>query len=211
MSPRAKPRVFRTPHGENLRHYAVQNDIYFIIFPMKPWKTKSRKIVLDAKPWLTVEQHTVELPDGRIIPNWPWVITPDYINVVAVTEDERFICFRQVKYGIEGTTLSVVGGYINEGEEPLAAAKRELREETGYEAPDWLSLGSYLVDPNRGIATGHLFLARNARYVTSRDADDLEEQELLLLTRKEIEHAIDRGEIKVLAWAAAVAFALSHL
>ena len=178
---------------------------------MKPWKTKARKILLDEKPWLTVEQHTVELPDGRLIPNWPWIITPDYINVVAVTEDERFICFRQVKYGIDGTTLSVVGGYVNEGEVPLAAAQRELLEETGYEASDWLSLGSYLVDPNRGIATGHLFFARQARYVTPRDADDLEEQELLLLTREEIEAALGAGEIKVLAWAAAVAFALRHL
>jgi len=121
------------------------------------------------------------------------------------------MCFRQVKYGIQGDTLAVVGGYIEQGEEPLAAAKRELREETGYEAPDWTLLGSYLVDPNRGIATGHLFLARNARYVTPRDADDLEEQELMLLTREEIEHAIDVGEIKVLAWAATVAFALRHM
>jgi len=178
---------------------------------MEQWKTKTRKTILDEKPWLTVERHTVELPDGSLIPNWQWIITPDYINVVAMTEDEHFICFCQVKYGIEGTTLSVVGGYINDGEEPLAAAQRELREETGYESDDWLSLGSYLVDPNRGIATGHLFLARNARYVTPRDADDLEEQDLMLLTRDEMEKALEKGEIKVLAWAAAVAFALRQL
>jgi ADP-ribose pyrophosphatase len=178
---------------------------------MKPWKTKARKTILDEPPWLTVEQHTVELPDGQLIPDWPWIITPDYINVVAITEDGRFICFRQVKYGIEGATLSVVGGYVNEGEAPLDAAQRELLEETGYESPDWLSLGSYLVDPNRGIATGHLFLARQARYVAPRDADDLEEQELLLLTRAEIEAALEAGEIKVLAWAAAVVLALRYL
>jgi len=178
---------------------------------MKPWKTKSRKTVLDEKPWLTVEHHTVELPDGGLIPDWHWIITPDYVNVVAVTEDERFICFRQVKYGIKGVTLAVVGGYVNKGEEPLAAAQRELLEETGYEAPDWLSLGSYLVDPNRGIATGHLFLAKSARYVAPPNADDLEEQELLLLTREEIENALEQGEIQILAWAATVAFALRQL
>jgi ADP-ribose pyrophosphatase len=175
---------------------------------MKPWKTTSRKLVLDDSPWLTVEHHTVELPDGQIIPNWPWVKTPDYINVVAVTEDEQFLCFRQVKYGIVGPTLAIVGGYINEDEEPLAAAKRELLEETGYVSDDWISLGSYLVDPNRGIATGNLFLARGAHYVTPRDADDLEEQELLLLSLGEIEAALERGDFKVLAWAAAVGFAL---
>ena len=178
---------------------------------MKSWKTKTRKTVLNDQPWLTVEHHAVELPDGKLISDWPWIITPEYINVVAVTEDGHFICFRQVKYGIEGATLGIVGGYINEGEEPLAAAQRELLEETGFEFADWLSLGSYIVDPNRGISTGHLFLARQARYVTSRDADDLEEQELLLLPQTEIENSLEKGEIKVLAWAAAVAFALRYL
>ena len=175
---------------------------------MKPWKTNSRKLVLDNAPWLTVEHHTVELPDGQIIPNWPWVKTPDYVNVVAVTEDEQFLCFRQVKYGIDGVTLAIVGGYINDGEAPLDAAKRELREETGFVSDDWVSLGSYLVDPNRGIATGNLFLARDARYVTPRDADDLEEQELIFLSRKQVEAALERGDFKILAWAAAIGFAL---
>jgi ADP-ribose pyrophosphatase len=158
-----------------------------------------------------VENHTVELPDGRLISDWPWVITPDYVNVVAMTEDSHFLCFRQVKYGLEGTTLGIVGGFVEEGEEPFQAARRELLEETGYESTDWTPLGSYCVDPNRGIAIGHLFLARQARYVTPRNADDLEEQELLLLSRSEVEMALTRGEFKVLAWTAALALSLDQL
>ena len=178
---------------------------------MKPWKTLSRRVVLDEKPWLVVERHQVELPDGRVIPNWHWVIIPDFVNVIAVTEKDEFLCFRQVKYAIEGPTLGIVGGYINPGEEPLAAAQRELREETGYEAPNWTSLGHYRVDPNRGIAMGHLYLAQGARQVGSIIVDDLEEQELLLLSRAEIEAALEAGKIKILAWAAVVAFALRKL
>lgn len=178
---------------------------------MKPWKTKTRQTVLDQRPWLSVENHTVELPDGRLIPDWPWIITPDYVNVVAVTEDERFLCFRQVKYGLEGVTLGIVGGFVEKGEDPFQAAHRELLEETGYESSDWTPLGSYRVDPNRGVATGHLYLARQARYVTPRNADDLEEQDLVLLTRPEIEMALTGGEFKVLAWAASIAFALRQL
>jgi ADP-ribose pyrophosphatase len=178
---------------------------------MKPWKTKDKKIILEQRPWLVVEHHTVELPDGRLIPEWPWIITPDYVNVVAVTEDGRFLCFRQVKYGLVGETLGIVGGFVEDGEVPFVAAQRELLEETGYESIDWVPLGSYRVDPNRGIAMGHLYLARNARYVTPRNADDLEEQKLILLTRAEIESALAGGEIQVLAWAASLAFALRHL
>ena len=178
---------------------------------MKPWKTKTRQTVLDQRPWLVVENHTVELPDGRLISDWPWIITPDYVNVVAMTAEGQFVCFRQVKYGLEGTTLSIVGGFVEQGEEPFRAAQRELLEETGYESTDWTPLGSYRVDPNRGVAMGHLYLARQARYVTPRHADDLEEQELLLLTRPEMEAALQQGQFKVLAWAAAIALAVRQL
>jgi ADP-ribose pyrophosphatase len=178
---------------------------------MQTWKTLSRRVVIDEKPWLVVEHHQVELPDGRIIPNWHWVITPDYVNVVAVTEDGKFLCFRQVKYAIEGTTLGIVGGYINPDEEPLVAAQRELCEETGYEASSWIALGHYRVDPNRGVAMGHLYLAQGAHWVTPGIVDDLEEQQLLLLSRAELQAALDGGDFKVLAWAAAVAFALQKM
>ncbi len=178
---------------------------------MKPWKTLHKRTIYDQPPWLVVELHQVELPDGRAIPDWPWIKTPNYVNVVAFTEQGKCLCFRQTKYGIEGDTLAIIGGYLTPGEAPLAAAQRELREETGYEAEEWVDLGHYLVDPNRGVATGHLYLARRASPVTAPDSDDLEEQELIQLSREELEEALARGEFKVLAWAAAVAFALRRL
>jgi ADP-ribose pyrophosphatase len=178
---------------------------------MKPWKTLSRQTILNHSKFLIVENHTVELPDGRIISDWPWLATPDYVNVVAVTEDKRFLCLRQTKYAVGGISLAPVGGYIEPDEEPLAAAQRELLEETGYEAPDWFSLGCYAVDANRGAGRAHLFLARNAYRVTEANADDLEEQELVYLSRAEIEAALAAGEFKVLPWTTAVALALLHL
>lgn len=178
---------------------------------MHHWKTLSRRLVYDQSPWLRVEHHTVELPDGRLIPDWPWVETPDYINVVVETDAGQFLCFRQHKYAVAEPMLALVGGYIKPGESPLEAARREVREETGYICDDWVKLGEYLVDPNRGVATGHLFLASRAYQAGLPDSDDLEQQETLLLTRGELESALEQGEFKILAWAAAVAFALRRL
>jgi ADP-ribose pyrophosphatase len=161
--------------------------------------------------FLSVESHTVVFPDGQIVEDWGWVITPDYINVVAVTLSGEFLCFRQPKYAVEGLTFGVTGGYIEAGEHPLAAAQRELLEETGYVAATWRSLGSYAVDGNRGAGRAHFFLATGACWQQPINADDLEEQELLLLNRSEVESTLLAGEFKVLPWAACVALALVAL
>jgi ADP-ribose pyrophosphatase len=178
---------------------------------LRVWETVSREVVLKHSKFLTVENHTVRLPDGQIIPDWAWLIIPDAVIVLPVTEDGKFLCFRQTKYAIAGTALAPVGGMLEPNEAPLDAAKRELLEEMGYAASEWVSLGSHILDPNRGIATVHLFLALNARQVADPDSDDLEDQELLFLSQAELETALQAGEFKVLAWSAVVAMSLNYL
>ncbi len=175
---------------------------------MQSWETRTRTVVLAQPPFLTVENHTVVLPDGRTIDDWAWVITPDFVNVAVITPDDRFVCFRQTKYAIDGLSLAPVGGYCEPGEDTLVAAQRETREETGYTAPDWQTCGSYAVDGNRGAGVAHLFVARNATPTHAINRDDLEEQELVLLTRDEVTTALAAGEFRVLPWATVMALAL---
>lgn len=175
---------------------------------MKPFRTLSRTTILDHSRFLRVEQHAIALPDGNTIPDWTWVVTPDFVNVAALTEDGEWLCFRQTKYAVDGTSLAPVGGYIDAGEEPLTAAKRELREETGYEAPLWTPIGAYAVDSNRGCGTAHFFIAEGARQVAAPDADDLEEMQLMRVSTERIRVAIKDNEIKTLPWVAIFALAL---
>lgn len=178
---------------------------------MQPWTTLKRELVLSDGRYLTVEKHTVQLGDGRVLPEWYWLITPDYVNAVVMRRDGQLLFFRQTKYAVPGTSLAPLGGYLDPGEEPLAGARRELLEEMGCLADDWLALGSFVVDGNRGAGHAHLFLARGAHEVAAPNSDDLEEQELLALTPAQARAALARGEFKVLSWATAVALALDHL
>jgi ADP-ribose pyrophosphatase len=178
---------------------------------LRVWETVSRKTILKHSKFLTVESHTVKLPDGGIIPDWAWLIIPSAAIVLALTADHKFLCFRQTKYAVEGTSLAPVGGMLEPNETPIEAAKRELLEEMGFEASEWINLGSHILDPNRGIATMHLFLALNAKQVAEPNSDDLEDQELLFLSRNEIENALKAGEFKILAWSAVVAMSLNYL
>lgn len=155
--------------------------------------------------------ETVQLPDGTVVRDFSAVEMPSYINVVALSEDGHAVVTRGYKHGVGRVCYHLVGGYLEEGEQPLAAAYRELLEETGYSSDEWQPLGSFTVDGNRGCGTGHLFLARNAREVATPDSGDLEDAEVVLLPLRDLWQATVHGEVGVISNAAAIGLALTSL
>ncbi|HEX9481537.1 MAG TPA: NUDIX hydrolase, partial [Solirubrobacteraceae bacterium] len=112
---------------------------------IKPWRTFNKRVLLERPPWFNVE-----LPDGEILHDYNWIAMRSFAIVVPLTGDGRTVLARSFKLGVGKVSLSLPAGYIEDGEEPLAGAKRELREETGHEAREWTPLGSYVVDGNYG-------------------------------------------------------------
>lgn len=178
---------------------------------MRPWRAAARRTLLSRPPWMEVGEEDVVLPDGRTVEGFLWVRTRDFAIVVPVTERDEIVMVRSYKHGTRNVSLSLPAGYIEEGEDPLATAKRELKEETGYKAEAWSSLGRYVVDGNYGVATEHVFLARGAREVTAPDSGDLEEIQVLRVPRVEIPALLSRGEVAQLSSAAALGLALVEL
>jgi ADP-ribose pyrophosphatase len=86
----------------------------------------------------------------------------DWVNVIAMTRDQRVVLIRQFRVGSNEVCLEIPGGMVDPGETPAEAAARELAEETGYASVHWHALGR--VSPNPAIMTNHLytFLARDA-------------------------------------------------
>jgi ADP-ribose pyrophosphatase len=176
---------------------------------LRHWQTLERREVIDRWPWLRLWSEDLRLPDGRVVRDFSTLEMPDFAVVVALTPDDRVVVERNYKHGAGRVCLNLPAGYLQPGEEPLAAAQRELLEETGYAAHDWQSLGSFVNDGNRGAGSGHYFLAHNARLVAAPASGDLESMAIELLSLAELVRATRHGEVAVLSIAAAIGLAVA--
>lgn len=160
-----------------------------------PWKRLTREVLADYKVF-RIWREQVQVPRAHRPHDFYLLEAVDWVNVIPVTPDGQMVFVRQYRYGTKEVSLEIPGGAVDpEDPSPLEAARRELREETGYEAEHLVYLGA--VTPNPAIMTNrcHTFLAQNVRLVGLQQLDDAEEIEVVLLDPTEIPARIRRGEI----------------
>ena len=161
-----------------------------------PWKKHGQKIDYDCG-FFQVQVHQSSSPQtGK---QHPFYIlnTRDWINIVALTPDKKVLMVSQYRHGSGEVALETPGGAVDlKDHSTLEAAKRELLEETGYEAAEWHSLGQ--VQPNPAILnnTCHYFLALGAKKVADLKLDEAEELEVSLLDLDAIPELIRKGGIR---------------
>jgi 8-oxo-dGTP pyrophosphatase MutT (NUDIX family) len=165
-------------------------------FPEPQWRTKNTLDIktITSTPFARFEIHKVRTESGAIVNDWLWTDERSHVNIlVHLKEENKYLVFKQTKYGLERPYFATIGGLFNEGETGLECAKRELLEETGLEAEEWVGLGKYRVQVNRGGGILYAYLAKNC--VPSKDkkkSDDYEKQDAHKLTRNEL---IDIGNL----------------
>ena len=99
------------------------------------WKTLKSEYLF-RRPWLTARRDTCQLPDGRINEEYYVLEYPTWVHVVALTKEGDMVIIRQYRHGLGRTCFEIVAGCVEEGEDPLVAAKRELLGEAkrrGYD------------------------------------------------------------------------------
>jgi ADP-ribose pyrophosphatase len=178
---------------------------------LAPWEVLERRELLARPPWLSVQQEQVRLPSGRVVDDFYRIVLPEFALVVPVTPEGRFVMVRGYKHGAGQVALSPPAGLIQPGEDPQAAAERELLEETGYAAGDWRRVGRFVADGNRQCGAMHLFLAGQARLAAEPREDDTEVLEVELLSRAQLLQAVAQGHVSTLAAAAGIGLALALL
>ncbi len=151
---------------------------------------------LIRRPWLTARRDKVRLPDGRINPEYYVLEYPDWINVIAITEDGQFVMVEQYRHAQRNIFIELVAGVIEEGEEPLAAAKRELLEETGYSGGEWELWSVIGQNPSTCNNLTHCYLARGVKKTSEQHLDATEDIAVKILTAKEVLDMLLADEMK---------------
>ena len=119
----------------------------------------------------------------------------DWVNCLPVTADGNLVCIRQYRHGTQSVALEIPGGLVDQGEAPEAAARREMREETGYVAEEIVHLGT--MRPNPAILNNacHFYMGRHATRRHGQQLDSAEDIEVVLISLAEIPQMVSAGEI----------------
>jgi 8-oxo-dGTP pyrophosphatase MutT (NUDIX family) len=157
-----------------------------------PWTILSREY-LAREPWYTVRVDRVQLPTGTVIPKY-WVSEyPPWVNVVAVTADDRVVLIRQYRHGIAAVHFEIPAGTTDPDDTALeSAARRELLEETGYSGGTWSLLMTLSANPALQNNLTYTYLAEG---VTAGAASPEESEDIRvhLVPIADIEGLIDGG------------------
>ena len=151
---------------------------------------------LFRRPWLTVRRDCVELPDGRQNPEFYVLEYPDWVNVIAITEDGKFVMERQYRHGLGKTCFEIPAGVIEEGEDPLDAAKRELMEETGYGEGKWRKIMTISGNSSTTDNLSHCYVAEGVRKISGQHLDSTEDLEIVLLDTAQVKDLMVNDQIK---------------
>ena len=144
--------------------------------PVRPWRRTgdARSLVRDR--WIHLRAEAWENDAGALLDPWYMLDGPDWVNVLALTADDRIVMVRQWRPGLGAASLELPGGVIDPDDaDPAAAGRRELLEETGYDAPSFRALPPLSPDPAHMNNRIHVLLALGAERVTEPRLDPTEE------------------------------------
>lgn len=155
---------------------------------------------LYRKPWLTMRQDTVQLPNGRVIDDYYIWEYPPWVNVLAVTRERQFVLIRQYRHGIGSVCYELPAGvHDKDGESLLESAKRELLEETGYGGGSWRPLLELSANPALQNNITSTWLAEGVELVGKQQLDATEEISVHLISLDELQTiALDGSMLQAL-------------
>jgi 8-oxo-dGTP pyrophosphatase MutT (NUDIX family) len=178
--------------------------------PKRKWEVLSSEYVLES-PWYRLRRDACRLPDGSVVESYYVREHAGFSVTFAITPRNEVVFTRQYKHGIADFVLELPAGMLEPGEDPLACARRELEEETGYVAPDFERISDFATDPTS--STGHftLFIARNAAPEGTPRPEATEDVDTVLVPMGQVLDQVRGRHVRAQSQVASIYTALDYL
>lgn len=158
------------------------------------WEILDSEYVV-RRPWLTARKDKVRMPNG-VVNDEHWVMEyPDWVNVIAITKDGKMVMEYQYRHGLCRCNYELCAGVIEEGEEPVVAAKRELMEETGFGGGEWREYMVISANPSTTTNLTHCFIATGVERLSDQNLEETEDIEVVIATPSEVKQMLLNGDI----------------
>jgi len=174
------------------------------------WEVLGSEEILNDE-WIRMRADRCRMPGGTIVHPYYVLDFSDWVNVVALTGADDVVLVRQYRHGIGRTIVELPCGRIDKGESAEQAIRRELMEETGFEAGELTQMAT--LSPNAATQSNfsHYFLARGARRVAEPAPDPTEEIETVLMPLRQVLRLASEGSFLQATHVCALFLAQSHL
>ena len=144
------------------------------------WRINSSHILISDK-WLRLRADSCETSEGAKVDPYYVIESPDFVVIFATTTDHHLVLVRQYRHAASTVTLELPAGRVDHAEDPIAAAQRELLEETGYAGRSATVLRSLSPNAPRYANRMHVILMENVELVAAPNDDILERIHTVLL------------------------------
>lgn len=161
----------------------------------KRWKTLKSEYLI-RRPWLTARRDVVQLPNGIVNDEFYVLEYPDWVNVIAITGDGKFVFIRQYRYGLDLDSVELCAGVAEPGEKPVESAQRELLQETGYGGGSWKEIMTIGQNPSTCNNWTHCFVATGVERLSDQRLDPTEDIDVVLLSREQVLEMMMRDQLK---------------
>lgn len=161
---------------------------------MQKWNILESKYII-KRPWATLRVDKLELPNGNIKDEYYVLEYPTWVNMVAITEDEKVLFVKQYRHGAQQIMVELPAGVVEEGEEPEIAAKRELLEETGYAFDSIEYICELFANPATSGNLTYTYLLKGGKKIQEQELDSSEDIEVVEMSIEEAKQFLFANKI----------------
>ena len=160
---------------------------------IEKWTLLSSEYLI-RRPWMVARRDHVRLPSGAEHPEFYVLEYPDWVNIIAITKEGKMVLERQYRHARQLVGWELPAGVIEEGEEPLKAAQREMWEETGYTGGEWSHFMTLCPNASACTNVSHTFIARGVERSDTQHLEQTEDIAVYEIEENEVLRMLKEGE-----------------